>query len=268
MSKALLKRDREKPPYLRYAFFNPYNLSLLGGAMAATLATGHWWVGLFAFAAEAIWMLFAPDSRLLQKLWFDKVWLAEQAERRRKRQAEKFNALPDVEKARALALRQLQRRIQKLAEDNPSFTVELLREDVNKLEDLVEDFLDLATTCVRYEEHLAQMDIEAVERDLRRFQAQVDTLPVGDERRSVAQKNLQVLLQRKDRWKELRRNLQTARGQMDLMENTFRLLADEIVTMKSPTELGDRLDQMREGVEAVRQTARETERLLTAVERT
>lgn len=267
MSKALVKREGEKPPYLRYAFFNPYNLSLLGGAAAVTLATGHWWVGLFAIAAEAIWMLFAPDSRLLQKLWFDKVWLAEQADVRRRRQIEKFNRLPDAEKVRALELRQLQRRIQKLAEDNPSFTVDLLREDVNKLEDLVDDFLDLAAACVRYEEHLQGVNLEALERDLRRFQAQADKLPPGDERRNVAQKNLQVLLQRKDRWKELRRNLQTARGQMDLMENTFRLLADEIVSMKSPTELGDRLDQMREGVEAVRQTARETERLLMAVER-
>jgi len=76
-----------------------------------------------------------------------------------------------------------------------------------------------------------------------------------------------VLLQRKDRYKELRRNLQTARGQMDLMENTFRLLGDEIVTMQSPSELGTRLDELREGVEAVRQTTRETERFLQAVER-
>jgi hypothetical protein len=76
----------------------------------------------------------------------------------------------------------------------------------------------------------------------------------------VAQKNLQVLLSRKDRYKELRRSLQTARGQMDLMENTFRLLADEIVSMREPTELGSRLDDLRDGVTAVREVARETER--------
>jgi hypothetical protein len=51
------------------------------------------------------------------------------------------------------------------------------------------------------------------------------------------------------------------------MENTFRLLGDEIVTMQSPSELGTRLDELREGVEAVRQTTRETERFLQAVER-
>ena len=79
------------------------------------------------------------------------------------------------------------------------------------------------------------------------------------ERRTVAQKNLSVLLQRKDRYKELRRSLQTARGQMDLIENTFSLLADEIVSMNEVTQLGDRLDNLREGVAAVREAARETD---------
>ena len=73
--------------------------------------------------------------------------------------------------------------------------------------------------------------LEEIEADIRRYQLQVEKLPLGDERRTVAQKNLSVLPQRKDRYKELRRSLQTARGQMDLIENTFSLLADEIVSM-------------------------------------
>lgn len=258
---------RDKPPYASYAFWNPYNLSLIGGATAAALFTGHWWLGLFAAAGEALWMLFAPDSRLLRHVWFDKVWRGEQAERRKQVQARKFGSLPDAEKARALELRRTQERIQGLARDNPSFTVDLLRNDIDKLEDLVDDFLDLAVAASRYEQYLRTIDVPALEQDLRRYQLQVEKLPAGDERREVAQKNLLVLLQRKDRWQELRRNLQTARGQMDLMENTFRLLADEIVSMQSPAELGQRLDELREGVESVRQTTRETERFLQSVER-
>lgn len=267
MTTALVKVDKDKPPYARYAFLNPYNLSLMGGAAAAALFTGHWWVGLFAAAGEALWMLFAPDSRLLRRFWFDKVWQTEQGEQRRERQRAKFNQLPGAEKARALELRRTQERIQGLARDNPSFTVDLLRSDIDKLEDLVDDFLDLALAAARYEQYLQTFDVQALEADLRRYQLQVDKLPAGDERREVAQKNLLVLLQRKDRWQELRRNLQTARGQMDLMENTFRLLADEIVSMQSPGELGQRLDELREGVASVRETTRETERLLQGIER-
>lgn len=261
---ALVKK-KDKPPYLKYAFFNPYNLSLLGSAAAAAMFTGHWWVGMFAAAGEAIWMLFAPDSRLLQKFWFDKVWATEKAEERKAEQREKFTLLPDAEKRRCLALREMQRRIDQLAKDNPSFTVDLLRSDLDKLEDLIDDFLDLALASARYDEYLKTFDLEKLEADIRRYEGHVERLPQGDERRGVAQKNLEVLLSRKDRWKDLRKNYQTVRGQMDLMENTFRLLADEIVGMQSAGQLGERLDELREGVEAVRQTTRETERLLSQV---
>jgi hypothetical protein len=262
---SLVRKGEKKPPYAKYAFANPYNLSLMAGAAAAAAATGHWWLALCAGAAEVVWMLFAPDSRLLRKIWFDKVWEGELSAERKARQTEKFNALPDPEKIRALNLRELQASIKKMAKDNPSFSVELLSEDVGKLEDLVDDFLDLATLSSRHEEYLGTFNLEEIESDLRRYQLQVEKLPHGDERRTVAQKNLAVLLQRKDRYKELRRTLQTARGQMDLMENTFRLLADEIASMSSPGELGHRLDELREGVESVRQTTRETERFLQGI---
>jgi hypothetical protein len=131
----------------------------------------------------------------------------------------------------------------------------------------VDDFLDLSILSSRYDDYLREFNLEELEGDIRRYDLQSEKLPLGDERRTVAQKNLAVLLQRKDRYKELRRSLQTARGQMELMENTFRLLSDEIVSMRSESELGSRLDELREGVEAVRATSRETERFFQAVER-
>jgi hypothetical protein len=41
---------------------------------------------------------------------------------------------------------------------------------------------------------------------------------------------------------------------MELIEQTFRLLADEILTMASPHELGGRIDELRIAVDAVRET--------------
>ena len=259
-------KDAE-PPYAKYAFANPYNLSLLAGAGSEALLTGHWWVGLCAVAAEAVWMLFAPDSRLLRKKWFDPIWDSEQEAARKARQAAKFNALPDEEKERALKLREQQKRIEKMAKDNASFSVDLLSTDIAKLEDLVDDFLDMAAVSSRYDSYLKDMNLPDIEQDIRRYTLQSEKLPAGDERRKVAQKNLEVLLSRKDRYMDLRRNLQTARGQMDLMENTFLLLADEIVGMQNPRELGARLDELREGVAAVQETSRETERYMQGTSR-
>jgi hypothetical protein len=80
-------------------------------------------------------------------------------------------------------------------------------------------------------------------------------------------KNLGVLQARKAKVAEIRQYLVTVRGQQDLIENTFKLLADQIVTMRSPQELSGQLDELMDGVEAVRQTARETDKLLQVIER-
>ncbi len=76
-----------------------------------------------------------------------------------------------------------------------------------------------------------------------------------------------MLERRKAKYGEIRGYLSSARGQLELIENSFRLLADQIVTMQSPTELGGQLDELMDGVEAVRQTTRDTEKLLQTLER-
>ena len=58
-----------------------------------------------------------------------------------------------------------------------------------------------------------------------------------------------------------------ARGQLDLIENSFQLIADQIVTMQSPQELSGQLNDLLDGVEAIAQTARDTEQMLNSMER-
>jgi hypothetical protein len=262
--KSLVKK-RDNPPYHSYAFWNPYNLSLLAGAGAVSAATGGWWIGLCAVAAETIWMLFAPDSTVLRRTWFDKLWNQDQREAKQKEQAKKFAALPLDVQMRVLALRDLQARIQQLAADNPSFTVDLLRNDLGKLDGLIDDFLELSVVCDRWDNHLRTVSFGEIEHQIGAYQRQCSQIPQGDERREIAEKNLEVLVERKKRGSELVQMLQSARGQMELMENTFRLLVDEIVTMRNASELGERLDDLRTGVEAVRETSREAELLLQGV---
>jgi hypothetical protein len=261
----VLVRKGDKPPYHTYAFWNPYNLSLLAGAGAVSAATGGWWIGLCAVAAETIWMLFAPDSTVLRRTWFDKLWHQDKREAKQKEQAKKFATLPQEAQARVLMLRDLQGRIQQLAADNPSFTVDLLRNDLGKLEGLIDDFLELAVVCDRWDHHLRTISFDDLERQIADYKRWIDQVPDGEERREVAEKNLEVLIERKKRSTELVYMLQAARGQMDLMDNTFRLLVDEIVTMRNASELGERLDDLRTGVEAVRETSREAEHLLQGV---
>ncbi len=57
--------------YLKAAFLNPYNLSLLGGAAAASLLTLNPLPILGALGLETLWLLWAPDSKRLRHLLWD-----------------------------------------------------------------------------------------------------------------------------------------------------------------------------------------------------
>jgi hypothetical protein len=48
---------------------------------------------------------------------------------------------------------------------------------------------------------------------------------------------------------------------MHLIENTVRLLRDQALTMTSPDQLTEQLDDLMTGVEAVQQSARDAEAL-------
>jgi hypothetical protein len=253
------ERAREvEPPYARYAFLNPYNLALFCGAILLGLLSGHHWIVVLGCAFETMWMIFAPDSKILRRVWFDRVF--ERAERAfvHERRLRKLSELEPQDRARLAHLEEQTKIIERLAKENPSLAIDLLHDELVKLDALLEEFVDLALLAARGERHATTFDFNAMRRSWQFHEQQVKAYQAGDPRREVAQKNLEVLRQRRARWDDLSRSLQVARGQMELIEQTFRLLADEIMTISSPHELGGRIDELRIAVEAVRETAGET----------
>jgi hypothetical protein len=66
----------------------------------------------------------------------------------------------------------------------------------------------------------------------------------------IARKNVDVLQRRLVTIGEIQAFLGRARGQMNLIENSVRLLRDQVLTMASPEALGDQLSDLLTGVEA------------------
>ena len=254
----------EQPSYLKAAFLNPYNLSLLGGAAAASLLTLNPLPILGALGLETLWLLWAPDSkRLRHLLWdprFSKLRKAIEAEERRKRIA----GLPDHDRERVEGLVTRREEIESLAAQNPTFTGELLRGELVKTDRLVDAYVEMALTCARYRAYLDSVDARALERDVERYAAEVRRGDPADQRTEISQKTLAIVVKRQERMREIEHYLAVARGQLDLIENTFQLIADQIVTMQSPKELSGQLDELLEGVEAIKQSARDTEAMLEA----
>jgi len=232
------------------------------GRLIATGVTFSQFLAVIVICLDLPGVFVSPCSQLVQQtLWdpqFDKERLA-QAQAAR---AARTRNLAEPDRLRVEDLIARQQEINNLAAQNPSFTGELLRTELGKTDRLVEAFIDMAVTCNRYEQYLESVDLAELERDRQRWERTVKKGAAEDEETNIARKNLAIIMKRLDKVKEIHHYLMVARGQLDLIENSFRLIADQIVTMQSPQELSGQLDELLDGVESIKQTAADTERLL------
>ena len=247
--------------FFRYAIHNVYNYTALAGVGAAAALTGNWWLGVVGAAVEGLWILFAPDSTILSKIAWEKRWASEEEGRLEAKRKKQLASLGPADWRRCQAMAAKRDEIERLAADNPTLTQELMQNELRKLKKLADDFVDLAVTSARFETYMAAVSFDDLERQVRRFQSQIEHARTSSDR-DLAQKNLDVLLRRKQTLTEIQQYIRAARGQLDLMENSFRLIADNIVTMRSPGEMSGQLDELIDGVEAVRTSALETSQVL------
>ena len=110
------------------------------------------------------------------------------------------------------------------------------------------------------------MNVGTLERDLRQWDKAAQTGDPKDLATDIARKNRAIIQQRLQRIKEINQYLRVARGQLDLIENSFQLIADQIVTMRSPRELSGQLDGLLDGVDSIRQAAVDTEQFISTLE--
>ena len=159
----------EKPPYVKYAFANPYNMSLLLGALGASVLTLNPLIAVAALGAEAIWLLNAPGSSALRRLMWDPQFTQERRSWDAQQRANRIILLNQADRQRVERLVQLKRDIQRLAAQNPSFSGELLRAELAKTDRLVDAFLDMAVTCARYEQYLSVIDLPGLDAERERW---------------------------------------------------------------------------------------------------
>src|SRR5215208_8396489 len=68
------QKIHEKRSYVKAAFANPYNLSLLAGGLAASAITLNPLLAIITVGLEVLWMTNAPGSKKLQELLWDPVY--------------------------------------------------------------------------------------------------------------------------------------------------------------------------------------------------
>ncbi len=254
----------DKPSYFKYTLANPYNLTLLGGAIVASILTLNPLIAVAALGVEGLWLLHGSQSRFMQRLLWDPLYEKEKLEYEQRKRMAQVEKLSQGGQQRVLTLIEKEKEIQQLAAQNPSFAGDMLRNEIVKTHNLVNSFIDLAVTCSRYENYLASVDVGQLGNTQTHWQKFIENNKEKADavELDIAKKNLAIINKRIERVAEIRRYLKIAYGQINLIENSFQLLADQIVTMQSPNELSGQLDELLDGVESIKETAQETEQIL------
>jgi len=228
---------------VKEAFGHPLNLIMIASLAASALATGSVLPLLIAAVAEILWLIVGRSKKALPAESGSQALL---------------RTLGEEDRRRFLELDRLRKDVARLVKQNPSLAAELLSDELPKLDRLVESFLRIAADAASFEEYSRSSDLNALEEEARR-QEKIVEKTVDPAAKSVAAENLSLMQKRLEKAAELKRKVREMRGQLSLVENTIRLLRDQIATMQSPDELTHRLDDLVRSVDAIETSKRETE---------
>ncbi len=252
----------DSPSYTRLGFHNALNYAFLGVTAALTIwqfpALG--WLPLAVGAGlEAAWLAVGVRTGTMKR-YFDFVHSQEKLQLEAGEQQAVLRGVGEHDRERYGELERLKNDIHEQVKSNPSLTMDLVKGELKKIEELLETFLQLAATAARYEHYVETSDLNQIEAEVRRQETVIEKIG-RDEGRELALRNLEVLKKRLDKAVEVRKQVRTARGQLNLIDNTFRLMRDQILTMQSPDELSGQLQDLTRAIDSIEVTGKETEAL-------
>lgn len=256
-----------RPAYVSLAFHNLTNYALLGATAVSTVA---FWDSLGPFplalgvGLEVLWLVVGAELPFVRKR-LDAKLAARDAETEAERQRGLLGAVTEADRRRYHDMQRLQGEIEREVEANPSLPASGLARELSALARLPAQFLETAHEAARLERFVAQSDMNELERQARTQGLVLEKL-TDPEARGLAQKNLVVLGKRIERAQDVHKSLRVARGQLNLIENTVRLVRDQIVTMQSPRELAGQLDELSGSIEAMAGARREADAVMRRLE--
>jgi hypothetical protein len=177
------------------------------------------------------------------------------------REQELLAMLSDGDRRRYYELERLRMDIQGEVLEHPGFAMQMVRVELDKLDALLRTFLEVAANAAKYELFIATSDLAELEREVERQEAVIDKTLEADAR-GLAEKNHHVLLRRVEKAVQIRRQLRVARAQLNLIDNTLRLLRDQVMTMETPDQLSLEVEELTDAVEQIAATGRETDAIV------
>ncbi len=227
-----------KPSYLKEALKEPLNIGglLIATAAAAYSATSGFLEPTVVLAAtlvmEGAYLVTVPASTFYRRI-VDRRSRGLLDEHRRKERMELIKTFDPREREAVEYLSWMKKQIG----DNYRKFARLNEEppQLAELESTWEAFVDLLDEYRRRKNHLRLINRQAVENQLRQAERQ---LQFADEAtRALHEKNVQILRRRVQTFDDIERSVKRVEAQLQMIENFFGLVNDQVVTMPTPEHI-------------------------------
>ncbi|HWQ31751.1 MAG TPA: hypothetical protein VNQ79_02615 [Blastocatellia bacterium] len=228
----------EKVSYIREALKEPLNI--VGLVIAGTAAAGTAVISTIepafilagALAAEAAYLTVVPASTFYRRLVDQRQRRKLEAARNKQREA----LIRTFDPREREAVEYLSWMKDQIASNFRKFA--RLREDppqVRELQVAWEAFVDLLDEYRRRKNHLRTINRQAVENQLRQAERQV--VYADEATRPMHEKNVEILRRRLQTFDDIERSVRRVEAQLQMIENFFGLVNDQVVTMPTPEHI-------------------------------
>ena len=225
------------PSYIKEALKEPVNiggllLAGLGAVYAMTMGVDPTWVLGGALVAEGAYLATVPASGLYRRLVNSRS-RGLLSERRKQERLELIKTFDPREREAVEYLSWMKKQI---GDNFKKFSG--MREEppqLRELETTWEAFVDLLDEYRRRKNHLRSINRQAVENQLRQAERQWQT--AEDATKSLHEKNVEILRRRLNTFDDIERSVKRVEAQLQMIENFFGLVNDQVVTMPSPEQI-------------------------------
>lgn len=224
--------------YFKEALKEPINIGglLLSGAAAAYSATTGFieptWVLASALVLEGVYLVTVPASSFYRRI-VDRRSRHLIAEHRRKQRLELIKTFDPREREAVDYLSWMKNQIAsnykkfaRISDEPPQ---------LHELESTWEAFVDLLDEYRRRKNHLRTINRQTVENQLR--QAERTAQFADPSTRPLHEKNVEILRRRLQTFDDIERSVKRVEAQLQMIENFFGLVNDQVVTMPTPEHI-------------------------------
>jgi len=257
---------QEQVSYVRAALMEPLNIGGLlvaGIAAVATAIAGPVEPVLILGAtaiAEGLYLVTIPNSvAYRRRIDRRSRRLGDDRQRRLQRQ-EMIRGFDPREREAVEYLSWMKGQIAGTYQKAAGLTVNPSRQDLAPLQELEtawEAYVDLLDEYRRRKNHLRSVNRQTIENQLR--QAERSVLTSEEATRGLHEKNVEILQRRLLTCSDIERSVKRIEAQLQMIENFFYLINDQVVTMPMPEHhLTNEFDSLLSSIEATREILQQT----------